>query len=293
MRAANMKLYLWKEQEYKDHGLLFPPEITEDPWVLYHGTSQENSDAIERDGLQWRPGVYSVADIIELVSVFHSLGWHGESGDGIGVLNSYTRTDFAGGAEKPVYLAETAWRASRYARRSSAGGETASALRAAFDHLLLYVADRSTRDQHAREKPTDIFAGSKPWTEVASVSVAAQRHGLPDEARRQWVEVQLGRLVNLHARCRLPLMRYELGVVYAIRFTPDDLASMRSRKTGGVEWLGRIPPERLTGKVMLRPNYEHQIDLFTDPDSEIDRRWKAGQFWHSEVLKRSDASPDR
>ena len=84
-------------------------------------------------------------------------------------------------------------------------------------------------------------------------------------------------------------MRYDQGVVYAIRITPEDRSKLRSRGAGGVEWLGRIPPERLVGKAILPTNYEHRIDLFKDQDAEHDRSRIAHEFWHSDVLKGRDS----
>jgi hypothetical protein len=290
MRVVNMKISGCGWEDFVAHGQIFPREITDDTSILYHGTSGENADSIERDGLEWRGGVYEYEDIVRVVAVYHALGWFGISGDGLPTLTSFTRNDFAGGASKPIYLAETAWRASRYARRDVAGGETARALRCAFDDLLLYVADRAIRDAHASEAPADVFPGAPSWPEVESVAVNAEKHGLSDDDRRLWVEEQLRRLVGLHDRCRVPLLRYTHGVVYAIRITHEDRGILRSRGgTGGVEWPGRIPPERLVGKAALPMNYEHRVDLFKDQDAERGRRRMAHGFWHSDVLKESDS----
>jgi len=273
--------HLWDHERFLSTGALFPVEITDDPWVLYHGTSAEYSDAIERCGLQWQPGVYTRADVVAVMRAFYMLRWDGASGQGAATLRSFTQNDFGAASSKPVYLAETAWRASRYGTRECSGGETASALRDALNDLLLYLADPAVRDAHQRANPADFTSLERPWPEIAELAGSREIFDLPDEQRARWVEAQLAKLVRIQANCAASWIRYRHGVVYAVRIVPSDRQAVTPRRAGGFEWHGKIDGERLIGKVDLPPNYERIIDLYRDPPQEFVRRYKTPRLWDS------------
>lgn len=131
----------------------FSGKYDDDPWVVFHGTSNHVELEIEGKGLIWKNSSYSQQDVERVVNIFQQLHWTGTTTAGFGVLNIFTKNDFlrGGGQKKPVYLAESSQRALLYSTSDFVGGETARALRYAFADLDQYLACEDLRDNAARE----------------------------------------------------------------------------------------------------------------------------------------------
>ena len=129
-------------------GCFFPPEISDDPWIVYHGTSSVSEAAIESNGLSWQPGTYSREEVAAVCNVYRSMNWAGLGTGGFGVLHSFTSGDFRLGTRKPIYLAETSLRSATFALRDFAGGETSRGLRIALHELRQLLTDLAVYDAH-------------------------------------------------------------------------------------------------------------------------------------------------
>ncbi len=169
-------------QQYRDTGAMFPSDISDDPWVLYHGTSGTYSESIEHDGLCWTENLYTRADLVSLLRIFCALRWEGVHGH-LQALLYYTKIDFGSDSCKPIFLASSAYHASKWAQRNHAGGEPATAIRGCFNDLLEYVADPILRD---KAKPLSDYY-FKAWPELEDELRSRDVLDLSDAARVHWV----------------------------------------------------------------------------------------------------------
>ena len=125
------------------NGRLFSLEIENDPWVLYHGSSNLAEARIATEGLKWRPALYTQSDIKAVCSIFEKLGWAGVHGGGYAALKPFSLShDFAGSSTKPIFLAATSHRAALYASKDFCGGEAVRALHYAIGDLAELAAHR-------------------------------------------------------------------------------------------------------------------------------------------------------
>ena len=128
----------------------FPPEITSDPWTLYHGTSSIHEKSIEEEGLSPRKSLFTAAEIRAVIDIFGWLGWAGRTGSSLGVLKPFSMHDVAAG--HPVFLGESVQRCSLYATRDFAGGEIARGLRHSFWDFDAFLADPELRQASAAQR---------------------------------------------------------------------------------------------------------------------------------------------
>jgi hypothetical protein len=207
-------IFDFDETQLSEAGRFFPPDISNDSWVAYHGTCSLFEADIDRDGLRWTQGVCSLQEVEEIVRIFRSMNWEGVSGGGFPVLAGFTLDhDFQWGNTKPLFFAETSGGAAGFASPDFAGGETARAIRYAMRDLRLYLDDDRVRSEH--------YENQRRWC----VEVL-QQNGLPSRVIRvdlNWLCDQLRELEQLTNDCQSLQTSYTHGVVYAARFSPRNL----------------------------------------------------------------------
>jgi hypothetical protein len=69
---------------------LFSDDIDTDPWVMFHGTSGFNAEAIEREGLTFQRGFVTQDHIKRVTHIYEVMKWSGESGGGYPVLKPFS-----------------------------------------------------------------------------------------------------------------------------------------------------------------------------------------------------------
>lgn len=209
-------------------GRLFEDSVEDDLWIAYHGTSSVSGEEIERRGFEWRP-TFSRNDVEQVVTLFEHMAWAGKRPAGLAVLRPFTlQHDFDRADSKPVFFAETSLRAARFATRDFAGGETARALRACELDLRDYLVDPGIW------RPCSLLA-TKPACQPSQTDVQARFEALEP----------------ILARARQCLETFTGGIVYAVRFRPDDLPSLRYSKTMGLKLHRRLSGERIASKASI------------------------------------------
>ncbi|QDT36020.1 hypothetical protein [Stratiformator vulcanicus] len=250
--------------ELRESDALFPAEIDQDSWVQYHATSSSNEAKIDAEGLRWSPNLFSVEDIVDVVSVFRSMNWCGVHSSGYVVLDSFSLSgDFQGEDFKPMYFREYSLRSLIYAQRDFAGGESARAIRYATRDLERYLKEEMVREDHYQSQRREAISL------VASVAV-------PNRVVRvnlRWLQKQVDRLRPLRERCDALAQQHEYGVVYAVRFSQEDIPFLRLSSAMGLRCYSPLARNKIVGKVRVIAEGE---SLHSGNDTELiqKNRWR-------------------
>ena len=248
MSSVSFPTVDFKAGDLRSITTLFPDSIDRDAWVFYHATSSLAEDAIDSMGLAWTPAICSFEEVETLVRIFRSMNWSGLHTGGYVVLASFTlQGDFQGKKAKPIYFREYSCRSLIYAKRDLAGGESASAVRLAMRDLEGYHRNQAVRQEHYEHQRQaciqEVRSGYLP-TPVMRVSL-------------EWLGRQIEALGELWARCEEICTRHTHGVVYAVRFTPDDLPFLDYSDPMGLRCYRPLPVERIVGKArILAPDFD-------------------------------------
>ena len=223
-------------------GILFPQEIEDDPWIAFHGTTSSHEDSIDNRGLT--PAALRVTkdEVVSVVAIFESLHWAGRSHGAFAVLKPFSLDhDFATSDSKPIFLAETSLRAATFATQDFAGGETMRALRYAIDDLRDYCHDADLRAAHLRRLKAEYehLEGTRFYPDFI------RETDLYELGKR------LRALDDLRSRCWADFENHSHGVVYALRFTPDDAANIEYHQTMGLKAWAPLPSRYIVGKVRV------------------------------------------
>jgi hypothetical protein len=141
---------------------LFARELTDDPWVAFHGTTSSVEEQVDREGFRPTDAGVDADSIDGLCRVFSVMRWPGRDQGGYVVLGSFSKSDsdWMAGA-RPTYFAETPERAALYATRDFSGGEVARAVRKARHDLLGYLSDESIPAEHEERQRTSAINALK------------------------------------------------------------------------------------------------------------------------------------
>jgi len=132
-------------------GELFCSDIEDDPWIAFHGTTSSFERAIDSQGLVPQAALISKSEIKRVVKVFDAIHWAGRSTAGLAVLKPFSlQHDLAESELKPISFGEISYRASLFATRDFAGGESARALRYSLRDLEAFLSDSQLRESNLK-----------------------------------------------------------------------------------------------------------------------------------------------
>lgn len=235
--------------------LPFPFLISNDPFVLYHGTSSQNERTIDQEGLRPKRSLFELAELKAIVLLFKSIGWRGSSGASLAVLEPFSiNHDFAHPEGKPLYLAESSHRACLYASLDFAGGEIARAVRHAFRELWSYVQNPAVREKHREQVQREI----EYLKGFAAVLPPIPRPDLSE------VRTALNRLSDVMHRAEQAQKSFKHGIVYAVKLGPEDLDELVANNSMGVKCSRPLPPRKLVAKTYVPAEYLHNPYLAYD-----------------------------
>lgn len=126
----------------------FSKEWYDDPYILYHGTSNIHSESIEKNGWNVNEQPYEIKDFQKICKLFEDIGWDGTSkNSGHSVLRSYT----VGGGddyvnEKFASFSQDYWTARNFSRY--VGGESIHYLFLAIEDILNISENNQLQDEH-------------------------------------------------------------------------------------------------------------------------------------------------
>jgi hypothetical protein len=240
-----------------DPNELFPEALRRDDWVAFHGTTGSLAEKIETEGFLWSGSQIAKSVIAQVVTIGERLVWRGPIRGGLSTLSPFTLGfDFGEKDRKPIYFGETPSRSLRYAMRDTAGGETMEALRktfAYFERLLneplmrserLRYLERCLRDQLGNPTPEQLLTLRVQQPELY------QQYAV-EELDLDWLHNQWDSLSEVRQRCQAAFDAHTHGVIYAVRFTEEDLPYLSWHPSMGILADGLVPLSRIVGKVIV------------------------------------------
>ncbi len=231
-----MKVFDYRERDPLPLKSMFPTDILDEPWIVYHGTSGALAAEIDTNGIRAARSIVDSNAIERIVGVFERLDWGGTHGGGYPVLAAFSTFDVSQG--RPVFLGESALRVTTFAAADFAGGEVARAVHHALADLRRVVDG----DWPANVRPEDRPAAITPEA-IHGVARTLEELG---NLRQAIAEIRAG---HTH------------GVVYAVRLQPGDLVRAKHHKQMGLMIDGGVPAERLVAKALLPASFERSIGL--------------------------------
>jgi hypothetical protein len=185
----------------------FPNYISEDPNVLYHGTSSLYEQSIENTGLCVNTSTFTKEEIEEVCTLFDCVKWPNKRFWSESNLRNYTLNhDFKNPDLKPLYLAECSERASLYASIEFAGGEIARAVRNTFKDLEKLINDPQelVKEKEAIERDT-LYTGRTVLDYDLSLDI---------------LQLKLKELKSYKEKAAISLENFQYGLIYAVKFSP-------------------------------------------------------------------------
>lgn len=140
----------YKVVDPKDIRNPIPFEIRKGMLFVYHGTSLQYTDAIEKQGFKPNQLPYSMEDIETVNNAYKITGWYGISGRGYPVISVFTTgADKSRTMHKSISFAYHYEYARNYA--VNPGGETIENLMIAIDEFKQFIDSELIRRQHVSE----------------------------------------------------------------------------------------------------------------------------------------------
>ncbi len=241
-----MLTYAFDPELLNEKTQLFPDEIENDPWVVYHGTSSLFEAEIDDDGFQWKSSIITKKDVSNVVDIYTEMDWIGNDGGGFQVLKPYSlEHDFFKRDFKPIYFGETSYRSLLFATHEFAGGETVRALRKSIQDLEDYLNSKSIRDE---------VLNNRVFEYHDLISKNAQVGSPPKEVDLIWLQEKVEKLQNLKGKCTEFYNAYEYGVVYAVKFSKKDIENKKDFEFNGCMGLkvfSKISSQKIVGKIYI------------------------------------------
>lgn len=214
----------------------FPEAIESDDWTLFHGTSGGLEAEIERSGIRPNASVASEGMLDRAIAIFNTLNWMPPAGV---PLKSFSKGFDLQFGKNPIFLAESSLRAAQYASRWNAGGEKVSVLRRTIRQLREFCEDSEWHEEVLeRIKPKSIDVD---WLQKSLQDI----HDIEEIAENAW-------------------QAHEYGVVYAVKFTPDEVRHLRWHTSMGVISDGPIPSGLIIAKAKVTNEFDGEA-LREDP----------------------------
>lgn len=264
-----------------EQGKVFPDNIDDDVWTVFHGTSGFYGESIERQGFGATPPV-SFAQLQQVAAVFDKMRWEG--GSAYACLSSYSIKHDHDSGELPsgrCFFDPASHKAMRFSLKNYAGGEKLMLLRACFEKLDSYLGDPKVREQHVVNwKDNPYFAASDGSKRIPQLCEQPN-------VDLGWLAGELAKLAPIREKAFRPLIQYDHGIVYAVRMTPEDVPTLRSCNSAGIDSTKPIPPSKIIAKAIVPTGdrWRWLSDIPNDIEA-YERRLSSGLFEALGVLKK-------
>lgn len=258
--------YPFDAARFVETQLLFPEEIEDDGWVLFHGTSSVYEERIDSEGLRPGQGAVTRAHLERLGSIYEGLGWCGWDSGGYAVLRGFSMSFDEAVVGGRLFLAESSKRAALYASSDFRGGEKVRAVRKSLSELDSILNDRERQAQFVAEHERRIASGAPPWPMPPVLKPISTYEVLP------WLRARVEALKDAREVVGA-VGHHDYGIVYAVR-VPDGgpLHGLHYNPSMGIVAERDLPAAWLLGKVRLPDHFQ------VDPGEEDHRRsWPARQ----------------
>lgn len=232
-------------QNFEITSKIFLDEIENDPWIMYHGTSCVNEQAIEHEGFMWKPANISRHKLQRVVNVFEKMNWYGTDSTSRTVLEPFSLShDFNGSESSPIYFAETSKRALLYATRDFAGGEKLRSLRKSFEQLRKYLDDSQVRQDHMHNLQYE-------YDDLERKGAYMAAYPKPEPVDLIWLSQELSALEDVSCSAMSAFDRHAYGIVYAIKVDQQDIEHLTYHNTMGIKVTCCIAPGKIQAKTIV------------------------------------------
>lgn len=224
----------------------FPPEIANDPMVLYHASSSCYEKEIEREGLKYGKAHFTLEELQSVVNLFEKLGWMGKPGS-MSTLKPFSiNHDNKRHGLKPIYLGRTSFEVVNYASHQSSGGEIAKAVRFCFQDLQEFFSNEELRSNHTKE--------------IQKKVAEAQQGGYVYDPPIQKISLEelgekLSELDHINQRAISLFEKTDYGIVYAVRFSEKNSKDLLNNNWMGIKCFKNISPDQIIAKAKLPKNF--------------------------------------
>lgn len=237
----------------------FPPEIENDPWVVYHATSSVAEDQIDREGFRCASSGFNDAALLCL-SVMETTDWWEDAATA--TLKAYSLPRIGGAA--PFFCALYPQRTSLYTRRDFAGGETAYALRRIIPKLVDLVSNDPEFFARRLEKDR------KECIYEAEKGVPFHRKVL--DVNMTWLREKVVKLEGFLQQLLGMRDEHRHGVIYALRLDRQDLPQLSYNWSDGLRVYEPLPASKAVAKLIVHG--EHDLSSHSDPSWNFDNSWR-------------------
>jgi hypothetical protein len=286
-----MEILDCRDMQVSNVDQIFPVDVLESPWVLFHGTTNVSATHIELAGFKWDDALYDKNDVNEVVSIFQKMDWAGLRGDSYAALSAYTLgKDFSDGDTKPIFFSDFPERTINFTKQDRVGGETAQCLLNAISDLKSFFENESVRSDFRGRRYTSLlkqvagldvpqhFKNLIPEKTNTSDCLALAnyldqqigrqivfprlQHGVsvpyePWDMDLEWLCAKLESLHPLYDRLMSLSVNYDHGVIFAVEFNERDVPFMKDLNTGqmhGFVHYGQLSPNRIVAKALISAN---------------------------------------
>ena len=240
----------------------FPPEIENDPWVVYHGTSSVFEEKIERSGLQCG-SLHLNEAVLRCATLIKTTEWYEDAAAFSLVAFSCPRITSA----PHFYCALFPQRASLYTRRMFAGGESAYALR----RIITKLVESSKNNME--------FFDSR-FRKLCQESIEKAKRGMPTndkilKVNIEWFNEKVAKLKEFLPQLVEVYNQHSYGVIYALKIEPEDVAAAIYLHNDGFRVYKPIPHAKCIAKLIIHG--EHELSAHTNP------AWDDINYWREET----------
>ena len=249
---------------------LFPTEIEADDWVAFHGTSGFNASSIEQYGFDPSRCPIASAAIQRVTSLFERIKWCGVDHGGYAALKPFSLDyDYKVPGESLLFFAVASSKALTYATRDFSGGEKLRSLRRSINDLYSYINDPYVRAQHIElmeHEYNQLIALNAHPTVIDDAR--------PIDIDLDWLRHEITELDGIRCIANEAFSLHKFGVVYAVRFTDNDVDRLSWNQFMGLEVASRTSPTNIVGKVVVPIDFEK--DFFNTGRNPRHKRFNSG-----------------
>lgn len=237
----------------------FPPEIENDPWVVYHATSSVTEEQIDRDGFQC--GSVDLNRVVLLcLNIIETTDWWEDAATATLKAYSFPRI----GGEAPFFCALYPQRCCLYTRREFAGGETAYALRRIIPKLV----------QDALENPgffEDRFESFRQQC-IYEAQKGVPTHRKVLKVNLEWLREKAAKLQSFLPDLLDIRDRHRYGVIYALKLDCGDVTSARYDWSDGLRVYKPLPAAKCIAKLLVHG--EHELSSASNDSWHMQNHWR-------------------
>lgn len=219
----------------------YPPEISNDDTLLFHGTSNISEFEFE-SGTKPYEMPFSLKDVMEISSVYNNLRWCGIHVGGYAVLSSFSQSGYFNG-KRSLYFGETIKRCQLFSSRDFAGGELVRSIYYSIQDLIALIESSEIRENYQLEYEGDVANWDKPYElDLPSLSNKVMQ------------------LEPLFHRAKKIRESFKYGVIFGVKPDPDFYPFLQVNRAMGISLAAHNFSIRPLIKIIFEQDPAFQFD---------------------------------